>query len=146
MSGGFGDQASQFSGSGSDQPPPRKKKSAAVWILLVLGLGGGLVLLVCCGGMGFLSWTGMKMAGQQMAAKVQHTEAVQEHIGDIQSSTINFTATTKAQQESGNSQAIVFDLKGTKGNGKLIATAQGENLLDATLELPSGELIPLPVN
>lgn len=136
MSEGFNDPAGNF----GDQPaqPPRKKSSAGKIILILAGVGG-VFLLLCCGGIGAMSWFGLSQVGNVVAQQVQDDPAIQEHIGEIQSSSFNMMATGELAEETGEQGVIVLDVTGSKGSGKLRARMEGENVTQATLVLPDGQ-------
>jgi hypothetical protein len=46
---------------------------------------------------------------------------VQEHLGDIQSLSVNYMASGEESQKRGGGNVLVIDTKGSKGSGKLIA-------------------------
>lgn len=123
---------------GSPPPAPRSSGMKIVWILLGLF---GVLGLVCCGGcVGFTFW-GMSAGAKEIAKQVEGTPAMQEHIGTVESASMNLTATAQyAQENPGSDNVAVIDVKGSKGSGQLIVKTGGGNTIQwAKLRLDSGE-------
>jgi hypothetical protein len=128
-------------------PPPKKKSSATMWIIILLLLVLGVPVLCCGGIMGGFFMVGRNVLAAQMKSEFQNHAAVQEHIGADMDATLNFSASTAEQQQHPNEKVLVFDVKGSKGSGKIIATmpqqpgAQGIN--SAVLRTSDGKDITL---
>ncbi len=97
--------------------PPKKKSMTWLWILLGV-LGGGAVLAcACCGG---TSYWGMTAGALIVAKTLEGNAVIDEHIGTIDSASFDFQATGEAGQKAGGDQKIlVFDVKGSKGSGRV---------------------------
>lgn len=112
----FGQAASVQPGPAS--PPPKKKGwSVAVWVLLILGiifvLGCG-----CCAGTFYWAFGFLSTAVKE---SYEDNPIVVEKIGEIQSASFNMQET--GEVGGGN---LVFDIKGSKANGKLIVREQNK--------------------
>jgi hypothetical protein len=114
-----------------------------------LAIAGGVLLLVggCCVGGYFLMTFGMDVVGEQVVKQIRDDPAVREHIGEIQECEWNMTASAAE----GGEDTLVFDLRGSKGSGRLTVetTDSGDEVevLLATLRLSDGreiELTPSP--
>jgi len=127
-------------------PPPPQKSSNTKWIFIILALVLGLPLL-CCGGCIVLGMFGMSAGAREIANQVQNTQPVQQHIGTINSASMNLMATADEQQKQNDQDLAVIDIKGDKGNGILIihTASPGSNrpFDSATLRLPDGQEFPL---
>ncbi len=123
--------------------PQHRRSSAGIIIAIVAGIG--LVgVLVCCGLCGGLGYFGMNVFSEQVANELRDNPILREHIGEIQSFTLNFTATAAHDSE----DVFVFDVQGSKGQGVVTAESQtipddSEAVISATLRLPTGEVIDL---
>jgi hypothetical protein len=126
------------------QPPPKKGGKG---LLIGCGIVGLLGVLVCCGGVAMVGVWGPGIAGDAVRPEVENSATVIEHIGEIESMSLNFSATVEEAQsvEPGQQGLMVFDVQGTKGGGKIVAqqspTSQGID--SAVLVLPSGERLPI---
>ena len=65
-------------------------------------------------------WFGMDIVTSGVQEQVAGTPAMQEHIGDIQSFSVNFVETGEAANEYGDDDVLAFDVKGSKGSGQVI--------------------------
>lgn len=151
--GGYGsspsDPLNPYAGYGTPGMSPPPRRSAWPWIL---GIGGGVLLLLCagCGLAMYFSVTGvMGFMGGMVKEQIQNDPVIVEHIGDVQSVDINYTAT--GQEAEKNPQpgrnVLVFDVKGSKGSGQLVGTqvqaaAPGHVLEDMKLR-KGGQEYPL---
>lgn len=122
----------------ADQPP--RKSTTLWWILGVVGvvlIGGGLL---CCGGGYFAFQTTMDLAGQQVQAQVANDPVVVEHIGQVQSISMD----PMAMGERNEPGVVVFRIEGSKGSGLLVGRqGAGGKMTDMVLEMPDGEAYPL---
>ena len=115
-------------------PPREQSSSTTIWIIvLVLVLVIGLPILLvavmflgCCGLMGVGAYSAFQMTGEMAKQQYAADPVMQQHIGEIQSITPNFTATSEEQQKQTTvgTNVIVFDVSGSKGSGQLIAEQQ----------------------
>jgi hypothetical protein len=123
---------------GSPPPPQRGSGMKIVWIVLgVLGVLG----LLCCGGFTwFGSWI-MGVGAEAIAKQVEHTPAMQDHIGKLESASMNLVATGEYAQKHRNEKNVaVIDVTGSKGSGQLLVkTGPGNSIEWAKLRLDSGE-------
>jgi len=143
---------SQFPSSGQPGAPnpfgpaptyqPPKKSNAWLWILL--GVGGVVVLsCVCCGG--FMMF-GFNLVGKQIIAQLNSDPTAQQHLGTVSSASMDFVAIGEANKnKAGGRQYMVFDVKGSKGSGKVkaVQTPGAQSFEDATLILPGGQEVKL---
>jgi hypothetical protein len=127
-------------------PPPQKK---SWWVWLLGGCGCSVVLLLlCCGGLTYFGVSkGMGALGELVKAEVADDEDVQENLGELTSVSMNIMETANEQKaRGGESNLIVFDAKGTKGNGQFIVETpkggqgQGGPFSSIELKLPDGTL------
>lgn len=119
--------------SGSSFPPstpPVAPKKSNVLLYVLLGIGG-VALLVCCGCAGTMYFGGSSIMNAALTAAAEEVRpslaadpVVQEHIGEIESVTVNFSsmmAEAQANQKAGNAeQRMVIDIKGSKANGQAV--------------------------
>ena len=129
---------------GPQTPPPRRSNW---WIWLVGGLGlGGLLVCGCCGG---VMMFGLSTMSSSMEDEVAGDPAIQQHIGEIRSMNLNLAATGEEAQKRANGKNImVYDVKGTAGDGQLIGeqarNPQPGYVFDKIdLRLKSGEVISI---
>lgn len=133
------------------QPPPQKSNFWTYFI--VIGL---VLMLICCGCGGAVAWFGYSsvqqvasLAGKELVKPFENDPAFQQHIGNVKSASINFSAMMEeAQKNPNNNNAVtIIDVEGDKGKGQLIGkSVPGEannQFKEAKLRLPSGEEIPL---
>ncbi len=115
--------------------PPRQQSSSAVfWIVilvLVLVIGVpillvALILLGCCGILGLGAATAFQVPANAARQQFGSHPVIQEHIGEIQSISMNAAASGEEQQRpaAAGKNVIVFDVSGPKGSGQLIAEHQ----------------------
>jgi len=123
-------------------PPPPQRGSGMKIVLIVLGVLGVLGLL-CCGGCGLFSYFSMGKGAEVIAKQLQSTPPMQQHIGQVQSASMNLSAAvTEAQKHPNEKSLMVLDVKGTKGDGQLIVATEGAGnptIKWAKLRLDSGE-------
>ena len=92
-----------------------------------------------------------KTLGELVVVQVENDPAIVEHIGSIESCSLDFGATAEAAEaaeQPGDTTPMAFQLEGSKGEGTLLmmpASKSGDpnNFSSGTLVLPSGERIPL---
>ncbi len=102
-------------------PPPRKSNW---WVWLLGGCGCSAVLLVlCCGGVTYFGVSkGLGAAGEMLKKEVADNADVKEQLGEITSISMNLMETAQEKQKHNDaSNWLVFDAKGTEGDGKFIA-------------------------
>ncbi|MFN3964926.1 MAG: hypothetical protein ACK4JC_05845 [Silanimonas lenta] len=119
-------------------PAPTAARPRRLWPWV---LGGCLVLvLLAVAALVALGWFGMKMVGETTRQAVAEVPLVQEHFGRVEDVGMDFGGIVEAGQA--GQQAMVFRLRGEKGEGRLVITADpasGE-FRSATLTLPNGEV------
>jgi hypothetical protein len=128
--GGFGSSPNDplnpyanLGGSGTTQPP-RRSSSPWPWIL---GIGGGfgVAALLCCGCLGVLGYIGFNQINQSLKLQIQDDPVIQEHIGEIESVSLNLMAAIeemKANPPPPGESLQAFDVQGTKGSGVVVGT------------------------
>ncbi|MHC4816924.1 MAG: Coa1/Tim21 domain-containing protein [Planctomycetota bacterium] len=112
---------------------------AATVILIVIG-----AVVVIAVGLYFLVGWGLDMVSEQVKADIQDNPVILEHIGRIESIEFDFMASGAASGD----DTLVFNLKGTKGEGVLTAEVitvddEHEEVRSGTLRLASGEKVDL---
>jgi hypothetical protein len=124
-------------------PPPRQSKW---WLWLLLGAVGALLLLaVCCGGVAMWGMsTANSVIGQTLRDEVSDSPVVQEHLGDIESLSVNYTQSGEETQKRGGGNVLVVDTKGSKASGKLIVEQSrnpqpGSIFSKVDLRMPDGK-------
>jgi hypothetical protein len=121
------------------QPAPKKGPN---WFLIIgvgigaLVLGGAAVGVCCCGGLGLAVPALTQVVGDEVAKQVADDPVIQEHIGDIETITYNFTESMEASAD--GDERMAFDVSGSKGSGLLIV--EGANSGDE-IDITYGELI-----
>jgi hypothetical protein len=100
------------------QPPPARKSSGMKIVLIVMGIFGALGLL-CCGGFVAIAYYGKSGMESQVRSMVETNPDFMSEIGTVQSFTTNFMASGEEAQK-GNDGALVFDVVGSEGKGRLI--------------------------
>ena len=129
-------------------PNPPRAASPLKWILLTL-LGVGAVVLLACCVTGFFAYRGgMSLAGSAVAEQFQDDPAVRQHIGEIESASMNLSETRRRNEENvANKAGMVIDVVGSNGRGQIhiksTKTDPDTGKMQATLELPSGEQIAI---
>ena len=82
-------------------------------------------------------------------SQVENDSAILEHIGEVESCSLDFGATAKAAEsaeQAGDPTPIAFEIKGSKGKGTLLLMPEADNqesFSSGTLILPNGDRIPL---
>lgn len=146
---GPSDPNNPYGASSTMQPPPPKKSNTWLWILLGVG---GVLILGCCGCAGLMYFggqqamnAGMSVIATQLRPKLAEDPVVQQHIGEIQSLEGDFGASIQESNASGSQGELVFNIKGTKGEGVIIGKPANGNasLENGRLRLKSGEEFPL---
>ncbi|MEM8668256.1 MAG: hypothetical protein AAGG48_12135 [Planctomycetota bacterium] len=131
----------------SEAPPVAKKSRRGC--LIGCGIVSGIFLLVCCGG----GYWGYKFVTEQFGLLVKDQVAgnpvIQEQLGDVESVTFDFRATsteTQKANEQGNPGVLVFNVEGSKANGQLLVDQGPGNEPDfdsMTLVTEDGTRIPI---
>ena len=135
-----------YANPGSFGQMPPKKKSKLGLILGIVGGVGVVLALVCCGGGYFVFNASMNIIGDQVKTQVQNHPAIQEHIGTIETSSMDFPASIKESDKAGGgNNRFVVHIKGSKGSGDVIGKQQPgqQSLSDKILRLPDGKEFPL---
>jgi hypothetical protein len=140
-------------------PPQQQSSSTVIWIVVLVivlvivlpVLAVAVLFLGCCGLMGFGAFAAFQVPAEAVKQQYANHPVIQEHIGEIQSVSINLGATGQEQQKSADdggatpgSTLMVFDIRGSKGSGQIIAEQQpgdppGQAFSKATLRMPQGE-------
>jgi hypothetical protein len=115
-------------------PPQQQSSSTIIWVvvlilLLVIGLPILLVALVfvgCCGLIGVGTTFALQMPADMAKQQFGNDPVIQQHIGQLQSVSLNLTGTSEEQQKqtTAGTNVMVFDVRGSKGSGQLIAEQQ----------------------
>lgn len=124
------------------QPVPPSNNRTLYWILGIVSavtIGGALT---CCGGGYFLVQFATAQLATQFRAPVQNSPEVIEHIGDIEDMTLSF----RAMQAAGDQGKLVFEVKGSKGSGKVVVDmAKVEDDPDNAFELVLSDGTRVPI-
>ncbi|MFO1094252.1 MAG: hypothetical protein U0992_13225 [Planctomycetaceae bacterium] len=130
----------------SPQPPPPAKSSNTCLILgLVFGGFGGFVLL--CGGCCFgTMYFGFSTIETQARPQISNNPVVIEHVGQVTSVEMDWMASIQMSQDQENT--FVFDVKGDKGSGRIVAvmdpgSRNPMNLQSGQLTMSTGEVYEL---
>ena len=120
-------------------PPPQRSRSPWAWCLWIVVIGGLLLVLAMAALVAF----GWGLFSDSAQSALQDDPAIQQHIGTIESMSLNFDGTSDAP----GTNEFVWDVEGDKGKGRVLAhlvtDADGERLESGTLTLPDGREIPL---
>ncbi len=122
---------------------PRSGSRTLLWVLGILAALAVIGVVACCG----FGYFGFQFIGSQLAnqlrPQLQSSPEIVEHIGEIETMTLN----PQAMQQADHSGKMVFDLTGTKGNGQVVVDPEefGDRSVDEglVLILPDGRRIPL---
>jgi hypothetical protein len=136
-------------------PPQQDSSSTIIWIVvLVLVVVIGLPILIvaliflgCCGVFGFTMYSVSQLPADGVKQQYNNHPVIQQHIGDIQSASLNFTDTgaeQQKQQPGPGASILVIDVRGTKGSGQIVGHQQpgnqpGQFFSKATLRTKQGE-------
>lgn len=132
-------------GQPAQAPPPKSKRGCLIAVVIVFLL----FFLVCCGGGVAVFYYGTNAFGQVVITQVENDPAIVEHIGEVESCSLDFAATAEAAEaaeQAGDQTPMGFEIKGSKGEGTLLLMPEAGNpeaFNSGTLVLPSGERIPL---
>lgn len=138
-----------YGNSGQAFPPyhdpyarPPRKSGSAIWLWVIGGvvvLGGAMATACCCG----LAHLGLEVEVSELEQEIRDHPLVKQHIGEIQELTRNWSASI-ARQEEYEDDVWVFDIKGTKGSGEIVAVYDDEdNLQSAELRSSDGRTFKL---
>lgn len=120
--------------------PAQQGSNTWLW---VLGIIGGLMLvggLVCCGSIFYLGSKATGFVAEQIVEQYADDPILVEKIGTITSSDMNITETGAESQKDEDFTAMVLDISGDKGSGKLIQrTNIRTNEITVTLVMDNGE-------
>ena len=142
----FDNDFTEGAGAQATQAPPQKSKKGCLIAVVVVFL---LMFLVCCGGAVALFYFGTSALGEAVISQVENDPAIVEHIGDVESCSLDFSATAKAAEsaeQAGDQTPMAFEIKGSKGVGTLLLIQEAGNqeaFSSGTLVLPNEERIPL---
>ncbi len=123
-------------------PAPKGSSSALKWVLGILA-GLGLLVVLCCGGGYLVMRFGLDQLGAQVAEQVREDPVVVEHIGNVQSVEPDIFGTPEYQQQTGDSEAMVFTIQGDKGSGVLKGRQTGPNQMGGFVLEKDGQEYPL---
>lgn len=125
--------------------PPQTTKSKK-GCLIGCGIAAILGLAICCGGPLLLVNVGVGTLAQELERQVAGDPAIVEHIGDIQSFEVSWSATIEEAQRAGEQDAgLIFEVEGSEGSGRLLIKGDqgGGGLESAILILPDDTRIPI---
>ncbi|QEG43638.1 hypothetical protein UC8_56900 [Roseimaritima ulvae] len=131
-------------GPNPNVPPPTStgSSSALKWVLGILA-GLGLLTVLCCGGCFLVAKFGLDAVGTQVAEQVKDDPVIVEHIGNVESVDMEFIKTSQYQQETGDSDVMVFTIRGDKGSGTLKGGKTGPNQMGGFVLEKDGQEYPL---
>ena len=101
---------------------PQKKSNVWLWVLGTIGVLGVVGALVCCGGGYFAYQAGTGMMAEIFKEQLSGNPVIEEHIGTIESMSMNLGATSANAEKSPGS--IAFDIGGSKGSGTILIQQQ----------------------
>ena len=131
-----------YNDPGFGQPVPPSNNRTLYWILGIVSAVTISGALVCCGGGYFLVQFATTQLATQFRAPVQSSPEVAEHIGDIEDMTLSF----RAMQAAGDQGKLVFEVKGSKGSGKVVVDmAKVEEDPDNAFELVLSDGTRVPI-
>ncbi len=111
-----------------NEPAPKSKLP----LILLAVFGGGAVLIVASiGVLGYLDWNALK---EQAAAALGSNPVIKEHIGTIQSLTIDLVETGATEGD----HDFVYRVRGSRGSG--VVTARLVTIDAETGKLVGGQL------
>ncbi|MEX2176560.1 MAG: hypothetical protein WD872_19500 [Pirellulaceae bacterium] len=149
VGGGGAGGVNPYAGGAFGQTPPPRRSSKWPWILGIIGIGG-LLLCGCCGGTTYFFYSfGTGVMTEELKKEVAADPNVEQHLGEIQSLTIDLFASAEEAEKRGSSQQVLLiKAKGSKGSGEFIveqsANPQPGAMFDKIdLRLPSGEEISI---
>ncbi|WP_182866030.1 hypothetical protein [Stieleria mannarensis] len=120
--------------------PARKSSNTWLW---VLGIIGGVFLfgtILCCGVMYFAWDQAAGVLAEVAVEEYADDPVVMENIGTIQSSQMNLRDAMKESTKDETITAMVFEVQGDKGNGKIIHRTNNQTQeVTVTLVMDSGE-------
>jgi hypothetical protein len=128
-------------------PIKPKPKSSNTWLYVLLGVGA-LAVLGCVGCAGVLFVTvssGMQQASKELMAQVQPHPLIQQHIGQVQSMSMNFGESVALNEGKVGKKTAVFDIKGSQGSALIAGQVDDGHDRPARFQgttvliLPSGE-------
>lgn len=138
-------------GDATGNSPPKKSKKG-----LYIGLGcAGIVLLsilVCCGSAAMMTQFGIGIVADEYASQLEGNPVIVEHIGEIDELSVDWGSTfTRAAEGDGQSEAIGFSIRGSKGSGVVYieqdnSSGDDVRMKSATLVTSDGNSFPIDVN
>ncbi|MBL8891001.1 MAG: hypothetical protein JNL67_13550 [Planctomycetaceae bacterium] len=123
-----------------------KKSNPMKVVLIVFGMVAAMGLL-CCVGVGGLAYFELRNMAEEVKVELAAVSEIKEHIGDIRSFRTDYSASFEYE----DADTYVYDIEGTKGNGRVqvqhITGPSGkEVLVSGELILPDGQVIPLSID
>lgn len=120
-----------------------KKKNVVGWVIATLGIA---FAVMCCGGGGGLMMMGMNMIAADIEVQLRDHDQLRAEVGEIQSLDVNWSKTFNDDNE----DIMVFDLKGSEGNGELTVDSYtdddgNEQIRSATLRTSDGRTVELDI-
>ncbi|TWU48432.1 cytochrome c oxidase assembly factor Coa1 family protein [Rubripirellula reticaptiva] len=133
--------------SGSYGQAPPKKSKAKFW-LLGCGITGLVGILVCCGGSILMTQFGLSVLAGEFQKQLEGNPVIAEHIGDIDSFSMNWSDTIQAAQSADSgAEELAFAISGSKGSGKVMIqqdkSGDGTGMQSAVLVMDDGERYPI---
>jgi hypothetical protein len=130
-----------------DDTPQSRPRSSTSWSLITVGIvaaGGLLMIALCCGGGWFAFRFGMGLVAEEVQAELDNYAVIQEHIGAIQTLSMDITKSAAVEGDG----VLVFRIEGDKGSGYVtvesVTNAAGtEEVTGGSLQLDTGETFPL---
>lgn len=125
--------------------PPQGSSGSSSALKWVLGILAALALLtvLCCGGCFLVMKFGLDQVGVQVTQQIKDDPVIVEHIGTIESVDVDMFGTSEYQQETGDSDVMVFTIQGDKGSGVLRGGKTGPNQMGGFVLEKDGQEYPL---
>jgi len=99
-------------------PMEQRKSNVWLWVLGAIGVLTILVALICCGGGYFAYQASTGFMAELFKDQLVGNPVIEEHIGTIDSMSMNLGKTSEYAQ--GSPGTIAFDISGPKGSGVIL--------------------------